>query len=70
MGDTKKVLGFSPYGELTKPDDPKPAPKPPPPLTLEDPNVKQAAAAKRKSLKGSREAARVLSTGRAATTLG
>ena len=62
-------LMYSPFGEATKPPEPDAAPKAPAPVTEEDPNVKQAAGARRRRLQSTRQAARVLSP-RQAQTLG
>ena len=58
------------FDAATEVDTPKAAPKAPAPVTAEDPNVKQAAASKRRRLQSSRQAARVLSPSQASTTLG
>lgn len=60
--EVTKVIGFSPLGELMGgAEEPEALPDAPPPVTLEDENVKRAAAATRSRLKSSRNAARLLS---------
>lgn len=72
MGDTKKVLSYSPVGEfMGGAEKAKALPGAPAPVTKEDPNVKAAAMMKKRRLsQSSRAGAQRLLASQSGSTLG